>query len=238
MCAHDDDEVIAVGGTIKKLTAAGVRVTTLVFAEGNEGYSRLDERDTIVQQRRKERQAAQNILGTQECIALGYHDYANLDCEDVYREIIRVVRTARPHIVFTHLPAEYLAHRTLAKVAPEAIWQAGWRCSLELGDPWKVCTFFQFSVLELIPRPSHIVDISNTFQYKLQAMEAYKSQHVVVAGILKQIKARAQLYGSFIGTTYGEAFVRSQYIPLCVKDPLHLFDDELLCVQHRGEERG
>ena len=46
ICAHDDDEVIGSGGTIRKLANAGVRVTTVVFATGNEGYLRIEEKDT------------------------------------------------------------------------------------------------------------------------------------------------------------------------------------------------
>ena len=119
ICAHDDDEVIAAGGTIKKFKDAGVKVTTVIFAEGNEGYSRIEDKDIIVEHRREERKTAQRILGTSACITHGYHDFDNLDCASVYREIIQAVRSARPNIVFTHLYAEYLAHRSLARVAPE-----------------------------------------------------------------------------------------------------------------------
>jgi hypothetical protein len=93
---------------------------------------------------------------------------------------------------------------------------------MELGEPWKVDILYQFSVLELIAKPSHIVDISDTLDEKLRAMQAYKSQHTVVAGVLDQIDARARMYGSMIGVRYAEAFVRSQYIPICVDNPMQL----------------
>lgn len=222
ICAHDDDEVIGAGGTIRKLANAGVQITTLVFAEGNEGYFRLEDKDKIVEQRRGERQEAQRILGTAGYIAHRYHDFDNLECEDVYHEIMRAVRSVRPHIIFTHLPTDYLAHRTLSKIAPEAIWQAGWECSIELGEPWQVSVLYQFSILELIAKPSHIVDITDTFDTKLEAMRAYRSQHRVVRGILDQIEAKARAYGSLVGVRYGEAFVRSQAIPVAVSDPTEL----------------
>jgi LmbE family N-acetylglucosaminyl deacetylase len=219
ICAHDDDEVIGAGGTVKRLTNDGVRVTTVVFATGNEGYATIEEKDRIVERRRAERMVAQKILGTSECIAHEFHDYDNLDRESVYKKIIQAVRSTRPHIIFTHLAAEYLAHRTLSRVAPEAVWQAGWRCSLELGDPWKVDRIYHFSILDFIAKPSHVVDISDTLLDKLKAMEAYESQHTVVAGILDQIEARARAYGSLAGVRYGEAFLRSNYIPIIVEDP-------------------
>lgn len=224
ICAHDDDEVIGAGGTIRKLADAGVTVSTLVMAVGNEGYARIEDRDRIAEQRVGEREAAERILGTADCTACAWHDFDNLDCEAVYHEIMRAVRRTRPHVVFTHLATDYLAHRTLATVAPEAVWQAAWQCSMDLGEPWEIGALYQFSVLELIPKPSHVVDITDTFQAKLDAMHAFKSQHEVIAGILDQIEAKARAYGSLVGVRYGEAFVRSQFIPVAVSDPALLLD--------------
>jgi LmbE family N-acetylglucosaminyl deacetylase len=220
ICAHDDDEVIGPGGTLRKLANAGAEVTTLVFCTGNEGYVRLEEQDSIVGRRVGERAAAQRILGTAGCITHEFPDFANLDCEAVYHAIMRAVRTVKPHLVFAHLPCDYLAHRTLGRITPEAVWQAGWICSLELGDPWQVEKLYQFSIIEPIAKPSHIVDISDTFQAKLDAMHAYASQHEVVAGILGQIEGRARLYGAMIGVQYAEAFLRCPYIPTAVMDPM------------------
>jgi LmbE family N-acetylglucosaminyl deacetylase len=41
ICCHPDDEVLGIGGTIKKLTNEGTEVTVLMFANGNEGYTRM-----------------------------------------------------------------------------------------------------------------------------------------------------------------------------------------------------
>jgi len=223
ICAHDDDEVIGAGGTIRALANRAVRVTTMVLATGNEGYTRIEERDTIVERRRRERNSAQRILGTASCIACDHRDFENLDSEAVYHEIFRAVRSARPHIVFTHLPGDYMAHRTLGRVAPEAVRQAGGFCAMELGEPWKVEALYQFSILELIGEPSHLVDITDTFEAKREAMRAYESQHSVVAGILERIEGRAIAYGSLIGVKYAEAFVRSPHLPVSVGDPIRLF---------------
>ncbi len=222
ICAHDDDEVIGPGGTIRLLADAGVEVTTVVFATGNEGYPSIELEDTIVERRVGERAAAQGILGTAHCISHAYRDFDNLDCEDVYRKVMQAVRSVRPHAVFSHLAGDYLAHRTLAEVAPEAVWQAGWQCSLSLGEPWQVERLYQFPILELVAKPSHVVDITGTFEAKLNAMRAYKSQHGVVAGVLAQIEAKARAYGSLVGVEYGEALVRSQVIPVRVSQPLAL----------------
>ena len=202
-------------------------MTTVIFATGNEGYLHIEEKDTIVACRVEERRTAQEILGTAHCIAHDYHDFDNLDCEDVYRKVIEAVRIARPHLVLTHLAGDYLAHRTLAKVVPEAVWQAGWQCSLELSEPWEVNRLYCFPILELVAKPSHVIDITDTFEAKLRAMEAYASQHQVVPQILDQIRAKARAYGSLVGVEYGEAFVRSQAIPIRLSDPNLLIESKV-----------
>ena len=224
ICAHDDDEVIGPGGTIRKLTDQGVAVTTVIFATGNEGYLHIEEKDTIVARRAEERRAAQQILGTAHCLAHAYHDFDNLGCEDVYRKVMQAVRQARPQLVFSHMAADYLAHRTLARVVPEAVWQAGWRCSLDLGEPWAVARLYLFPVLEFVAKPSHVVDITATFARKLEAMRAFASQHEVVPQILDQLEAKARAYGALVGVKYAEAFVRSQFIPVRVDRPAELLE--------------
>ena len=224
ICAHDDDEVIGPGGTIRKLANAGVEVTTVIFATGNEGYLRIEEKATIVERRADERRRAQAILGTSHCVAHSYRDFDNLDCADVYRKVMHAVRLARPQLVFSHMPADYLAHRTLARVVPEAVWQARWRCALDLGEPWSVERIYLFPVLELVAKPSHIVDISDTFDSKREAMRAFVSQHDVVSGILDQLEAKARAYGSLVGVKYAEVFVRSQFIPVRVDSPVQLLE--------------
>jgi len=212
ICAHDDDEIIACGGTIRKLSNAGAEITTLIFATGNEGYTRIGEKNKIAGVRQKERKLAQKIIGTSGCITYKYHDFDNLDCEDVYRAIIKAVRQVKPHIVFTHYPAEYLAHRTLASTAPEAVMQAGWDCSAVLGKPWKVENIYQFTVLDVLPDPTCLIDISDTFDSKKKAMMAYRSQVKVLDNIIQAMEGKALYYGSFLGVKYAEAFCISSKI--------------------------
>jgi LmbE family N-acetylglucosaminyl deacetylase len=63
ICCHPDDEVLGIGGTIKKLTNQGVEVNVLMFANGNEGYTKLEDKERIVEIRRMEREKVGRILG-------------------------------------------------------------------------------------------------------------------------------------------------------------------------------
>ena len=53
-CAHADDEVIALGGTLRRLADGGADIRLVMFSEGAEGYTRVEDKGTIVQRRERE----------------------------------------------------------------------------------------------------------------------------------------------------------------------------------------
>jgi len=119
----------------------------------------------------------------------------------------------KPDLVFTHYWKEYMAHRNVASIASEAFWQAGWICSLDLGEPWKAAALYHFEVIQMLEEVSHIIDITDTYEDKLKAMTAYKSQCGVVSGALHQIEGKALARGSQAGIRYGEALYRNNTVP-------------------------
>ncbi|MCU6711278.1 PIG-L family deacetylase [Paenibacillus sp. J5C_2022] len=209
ICAHPDDEVLGLGGTIKRMTAAGIEVNVVMFANGNEGYPTLAEKDSIVETRRNERETVQKILGISHFEAYDYGDYAIPANEVTYKICMKAIRAYRPQAVFTHYWREYNTHKAVASIATDAFWQAGWTCSLELGDPWKPEALYYFEVIELLHQITHIVDISDTLEAKLEAMKAYASQCSVVPGALRQLEGKAFMRGAQAGVNYGEAFLKN-----------------------------
>jgi len=219
ICCHPDDEVLGIGGTIKKLTNQGTEVTVLMFANGNEGYTRLADKDRIVDIRRREREAVGSILGISCFEAYDYGDFA-IPADDVtYKMCIKAIRTYRPDVVFTHYWNEYRTHKAVASITEEAFWQAGWTCSLDLGQPWKASALYHFEVIQLMPQNSIVVDISDTYADKVAAMKAYASQcDAVVSDALQQIEGRALTRGAQVGVKYGEALLLNTTVPGLVAD--------------------
>ena len=62
-CAHADDEVIGLGGTIRKFADAGAEVRLIHFSAGAEGYASLEEKNTICATRTAEVEKVCRILG-------------------------------------------------------------------------------------------------------------------------------------------------------------------------------
>ncbi|MDF2721650.1 MAG: hypothetical protein K0Q59_1325, partial [Paenibacillus sp.] len=111
ICGHPDDEVLGIGGTIKKLTNEGTEVTVLMFANGNEGYTTMEEKDSIVDIRRKERENVGRLLGIAHYEAHHYGDFAIPADEVTYKMCIQAIRTYRPEVIFTHYWNEYRTHK-------------------------------------------------------------------------------------------------------------------------------
>lgn len=211
-CGHPDDDAIALGGTIRKFADEGAEITEVVFATGNEGYSRIEEKDKIIKIRANEREAAGRLLGIAHYETFSYTDYGISANEETYKLAIRMIRKYHPDIIFTHYWLDYMAHKAMATIVTEAWWQASWKASLELGEPWKANSLYYFEVLQLLPEVSHVVDISTTFPAKVKALKCYASQHSVVAGMLQHAEGLAKLRGNMIGVNYGEALLSSNFV--------------------------
>ena len=59
-----------------------------------------------------------------------------------------------------------------------------------------------------------LIDVSDSFNLKLESLKAYKSQFIEndsYPTLFKWITARAQYLGSLIGVEYAEAFISPEY---------------------------
>jgi LmbE family N-acetylglucosaminyl deacetylase len=212
--AHADDEVVGAGGTIAKLTRDGNKVFVVIFTKGEEGYADRKLKDTVSELRRKEIEKVKGILGIEEYRLLGKPDMGLENNKDTFKETIQLIRKYRPDAVFTHHRVDrHRDHRAASRIVTEAFWQSMEPVSMDLGDPWRTKALYYFEEAYPFKFPSHIVDITETFEAKMDAMKTYVSQLPVVPFILGGIEGQAIARGALIGTKFGEAFLRSSVTP-------------------------
>ena len=72
---------------------------------------------------------------------------------------------------------------------------------------------FFYEVTELFPHPSNVVDISEVFKLKIEAIKQYKSQASVLPNIIEYVEGLAKVRGFLIGVRYAEAFLDSHLWP-------------------------
>ena len=218
LAGHLDDSVIAIGGIIRKFVNLGHKVSVVCFGNGDEAFSKISQRQKAPEDFRKEAVKAHEVLGVEDFQCLDVPDFAVQENRQTYRQCIEAIRRTQPEIVFAHYWAEYFQHRSMARLSCDAWWQAMWACSADLGEPWTARALYHFEVIHDLPEPTHIVDISDTFEAKIESWKQFQTAHEHLEQMTLQLEARARFHGSKIGVKYAEVLKRSFFLPETVTD--------------------
>lgn len=236
LAGHLDDSIIAAGGMIRKAVLAGCRVNVVCFGRSDEDFATEAERESAPARIMAGARKAHERLGVDSFTCFNYPDYGVQESRESYRLCIESIRTYQPDVIWSHYWAEYFQHRAMARLACDAWWQAGWTCSADIGAPWTARALYHFEVSELLPQPTDIVDISDTFEAKMQAWDCFPSSAPTLApdapcnpaqprqygttlgSLSEQLECRARYYGSLIGVRYAEALKKSDFLPRPVFD--------------------
>lgn len=225
-CAHADDEVIGMGGTLRKMADAGANIRLVMFSEGAEGYSRPEDKTTIIQTRQRETEAVCDILGIQEYVNLHGLDWNLTVNNETYRQVIHHIREFQPDAVFTHASTDYSDHMAVNQVSTEGWFHAALPCAMEQEQVWKLVPLYEFEIIKPIANPTLVMDITDTFVEKKRAMEVYSSQIGIVGSVFQLMEGRAMTRGYAAGVKYGEAFSRSNYQPRLIRQIETLLERE------------
>jgi LmbE family N-acetylglucosaminyl deacetylase len=186
---HPDDETFSMGGTLAKLAANGNEIVIVIYTNDNKGS--LDQemtRERLARIRRAEEEEACRILGIprENIVWLGYED-GDLEYADprVLRgEACRLMKIHRPDVVFSPDPgAKWVEwhktdHRMAANITEDAFIAAEWHLYYpqhlldEELQPYNVpLVYYYYS-----QTPNCEVDITDTFDKKIEAATAHVSQ--------------------------------------------------------------
>jgi bacillithiol biosynthesis deacetylase BshB1 len=205
---HPGDAEVLCGGAIRKLVEAGKKVAILDLTAGEAGTRshlevRLDEAD-----------AAAEVLGVAWRGCVRFPDARVEDTIHSRMSVTGEVKRLRPQVLIgihsahphpdaapsMHLVenAAYLANlaRLDDYLAPHRPRRVAFACG---GAP---------------VQPTYVVDISNQFETKIEALRKHKALYESETQFLTLVASRARYFGSLIGVTYGEPFFE--------RDPLKL----------------
>lgn len=214
VAAHPDDEVLGCGGTIAKHTKKGDKVYCLFLGRGKASRNLENKSSTEKEQAVLEREAhkAAEILGISEIIFKDYPDqrYDTIPFLEIVKTIEEVKNKIKPDIVFTHhqgdlnldhqitFKAVLTACRPLKKETVKKLYSFEVPSSTEWGTPKKKDYFI----------PTIFVDISDTFDKKIEALNVYKSEikDYPHPRSVKGIEIIARRWGIVVGKELVEAF--------------------------------
>lgn len=216
IAAHRDDIELTCGGTLIKAARKGYSTAIIDLTAGETGTRGSAEL------RAAEAARAAEVLGVRSRVNLGLPDAALVNTPATRAGLATAIRRFTPRVVIAQaLEGRHPDHRVAGELVRDACFIAG-LAKVEPGvpshRPHKVVHTVSFR--EHFGKPTFVVDISEEFEQKLEAIRCYGSQFtgVTQAGevlpngepLLEIIRHQAAHYGSMIRARYGEPFFTAE----------------------------
>lgn len=227
--AHPDDVELTCAGTLIKLKDLGYKVGVVALTRAERGTR------GNAQTRLAEFEASAKVMRLDAWEALDIPD-GDIALTPANREkVIRTVRKYRPQLVFCpYWEDRHPDHANASRLVREALFHSG-LVRIDTGqEPHRPGTVIYYP-LYLEFAPSFVVDVTASFERKLEAIRCYRSQfHTADTAFadapqtilsnpdfLDFIITRAKYWGGKIGVAYGEPFLWHGPVP--VQDPVATF---------------
>ena len=209
---HADDIEIGLGGTIARHTAAGHRVGLCDLTRAELSSNGTPE------QRSAEAAAAARVLGALWRENLGWPDGGIAPTPSIIRSAVDVLRRHRPRaIALPYWDDRHPDHIAASHVLRAAAFTSGLRRYITDAEPWRpdwVCYYF----INDSVAPSFVVDVSEHYDRKREALDCYRSQFVpedegaiqtrLTASTFRQlIESRDAQFGALAGVAFAEGVV-------------------------------
>jgi N-acetylglucosamine malate deacetylase 1 len=152
-------------------------------------------------------------------------------------QIITALRRYQPEIIICNAPEDrHPDHGRSASLVNDAAFLSGLLKIETIVDgivqkPWRPKYVFQY-IQDRYLKPDFVVDISASFEQKMESVRAYKTQfydpqsddgnqtYISTPAFLDSIVARAAMFGKMIGVQYGEGFISKKMIGINSFDAL------------------
>ena len=221
---HPDDVELSCAGVLLAEQLDGKKVGIIDLTQGE-----LGTRGTAAT-RAQESAAATKILGipVRENLQMADGFFAN--DEPHQRKIITALRKYCPEIILCNAPTDrHPDHGRSAKLVADAAFLSGLKkiettvngTQQEAWRPKYVFNYIQDKFLE----PDFVIDITNVFEQKIEAIKAYGSQfyntdskepqtYISTPDFLDSVVYRHKWFGKMIGVKYAEGFITQKMIGL------------------------
>lgn len=226
IAAHPDDVEMGCGGTVAKLNRMGYSVGILDLTNGEIGTRGTRNL------RNKEAKNAANILNAKFLTILDLGDGRLMNDESNRITVVREIRLSKPKVVMvSHMFDDHPDHVQCASLVKDAVYLAGVQNYAPDSDYHRVKGLIYYMCRGEF-HPTFIVDITDEFKKKMEAINAYGSQFykkdskepqtaLSDPDFLNIFETRGRFYGKMIGCKYGEPFF-AKYPPK-INDPVAIF---------------
>lgn len=212
---HPDDVELCCGGLIAKMSDKGYRVGIIDLTKGELGT------EGTAETRMQEAAKAAEILGVQIRENMDFGDCRLSAGYDEAKKLAGTIKQYKPSVLIAPYGDQHHPdHGVSRKLADKAVFFAK-LAKMQTGQEAHRVRMITYYMLHESFKPAFVVDVTESYGKKLEAIKAYKSQMglmVGIEGLLKSIELRDQLYGLKIGVKHGEPFFCGT--PLKIDDPV------------------
>jgi bacillithiol biosynthesis deacetylase BshB1 len=209
---HPDDIEIGLGGTVARHAAAGQRVGLCDLTAGELSSNGTPEL------RQAEAAAAATLLGAAWRENLRWADGGITQTPATIRSAVDLIRRARPRaIAIPYWDDRHPDHVASSQVLRAAVFTSGLRRYETADAPWRpdwLCYYF----INDGATPSFVVDVSDHYQRKRDALACYRSQfaprenaavatRLTAATFSQLIESRDAQFGALAGVAFAEGIV-------------------------------
>lgn len=212
VAAHRDDVELTCAGTLIRAADAGYRTGILDLTAGESGTR------GSAQLRGEEAERAARIMGVAERRNAGLPDAHIQNTEDTRRIVVEHIRHFAPRVVILPFPVgRHPDHRLASELTRDACFLAGLARYEADGAPHRPHKILYALTYREDPlKPTFVVDVSDQFARKMEAIRCYASQFdgAKAAGeifptgqdLYALIETQSRHYGSLIRRAHGEPF--------------------------------
>lgn len=218
VAAHPDDAELICGGTLIRAAKAGHRTGILDLTGGEMGTRGSAD------QRSREAARAAEVMGVSQRVNAGLPDAGLHNTDETRRRVVELLRQLRPRVVILPFPVgRHPDHRIASELGRDCCFLAKLANFETPGEVHRVEKIaYTLAYREDPVKPSFVVDISQEFETKLEAVRCYASQFEGVeqagelfptgAPLYDLIRVQNAHYGSLIRVAYGEPFVTHETV--------------------------
>ena len=230
---HPDDVELGCAGTLINEVRRGKKAGIVDLTQGE-----LGTRGTI-ETRYQEAADAAKIMGVVARENLKFRDGFFRNDEEHQLKVIQALRKYRPDVVIANiLEDRHPDHGRAGNLVYEACFLSGLRQVKTVGedgaeqDKWRPRMLLHY-IQDRFYEPDLIVDITDSFEQKMEAVRAYRTQfhdpasaepntYISSPEFMQAIEGRARLLGKRIGVQFAEGFLSKKNIGISNLDALVL----------------
>lgn len=211
---HPDDAELGAGGFLLEMRKRGYSTGIVDLTAGELSSTATAET------RAAEAKKASHLLGLEVRENLNFKDGSLSDSYDFRLQVAEIIRKNKPRVVLTPFHEDrHPDHVACSLIVKASVLYARLR---KVGEPHYI-KYLYYYMLNTPFVPTYIVDISDSFEKKMEVLSCYHSQFGAEVPLLRDyiphVRAKAEYYGSLINVAYGEPFRAEGFLK--VSDPVN-----------------